>query len=512
MNQFAHGRRVFLAGVGASASLAAFARRASAAQASALFTLGVASGDPGHDAVTLWTRLAPKPLEGGGMTRDRVFVEYEVAEDERMRRVVRRGVVVTDASRGHSVLVRVEGLRADRWYFYRFRALGDASRVGRTRTFPRAGDECAHLRFALASCQDYQNGYYAAYRDMAEQDLDCVVHVGDYIYEYGAATDAARPHVGDETQTLVDYRNRYAQYRLDPDLQEVHARFPFIVTWDDHEVDNNYAGEVPEDGQTREEFLTRRAAAYQAYVEHMPLALKAAPSAGSVQLYRALDFGRLARFNVLDTRQFRTDQPCGDGFKYCPDVFSATASLTGVAQMRWLERSLTRSSSRWNVIAQQVMMTQWDGTALTGFQSPLFNVDAWDGYQASRSHLLDLIGERGVKNTVVLSGDIHSSWVADLKRDFADVAAAPVATEFVGTSISSDFPASFIPIAQATLPANPHIRFFDGAQRGYVVCDVNAQRWQSEFRAVADVRDPESAVDTLAHYVVESGRPGAQVG
>lgn len=508
-------RRLFLGGVGAAASLislAAFARRAAAEARSGLFTLGVASGDPSHDAVTIWTRLAPKPLEGGGMWRDRVLVQYEVAEDERMRRVVRRGVVFATRENAHSVSVRVQGLRSDRWYYYRFTALGDASRTGRTRTFPRRGDRCTGMRFGLVSCQDYQNGYYAAYRDMATLDLDCVVHVGDYIYEYGPAADAVRPHIGDEVSSIDDYRNRYALYRLDPDLQTAHALFPFIVTWDDHEVDNNYAGEIPEDAQTREVFLARRAAAYKAYVEHMPLHLPATPSEGSVQLYRNFDFGSLARFSVLDTRQFRSDQPCGDGFAFCPDVFSATASLTGAAQMRWLERSLSESCTHWNVIAQQTMMTKWDGTALTGFSTPLFNVDAWDGYQASRSHLLNFIADRKVTNPVVLTGDIHSSWVADLKRDFADTSAAPIATEFVGTSISSDFPAAFIPLVEATLPANPHIRFFDGLHRGYVVCEVSEKHWLTEFRGVADVRDPESLVDTLAEFAVESGRPGAVAG
>ncbi|HCE03502.1 MAG TPA: alkaline phosphatase, partial [Acidobacteria bacterium] len=233
------------------------------------FSLGVASGDPTSDSVMLWTRLAPVPLEGGGMGDEAVEVNWAVATDERMTRVVQRGTSVARPDLGHAVHVEVTGLEPDRWYWYRFRSGGEASRVGRTRTFPVAGSAVRQLKMAFASCQHYETGYFTAYRHMLEDDLDVVFHLGDYIYEYEGRDGRARKHTGDEIELLSDYRNRHALYKLDPDLQEAHARFPFIVTWDDHEVDNNYAASISEDGLPAELFERRRRVAYQAYYEHM---------------------------------------------------------------------------------------------------------------------------------------------------------------------------------------------------------------------------------------------------
>lgn len=475
-----------------------------------LFPLGVASGDPGSDRVTLWTRLAPEPLGDGGMPNRPVLVRWVVAHDEHMCRVVREGTCWAVPELGHSVHVRPAGLAPARWYYYQFEAMGQRSRVGRTRTFPSRLDSTTAARFALVSCQDYQNGYYAAYRHLAQQDLDFVVHVGDYIYEYETRVDGVRQVPDGETLTLADYRRRYALYKLDADLQDAHAAFPFLVTFDDHEVDNNYAGLVPEDDQSPTAFAERRAAAYQAYFENMPLGFRSFPVGGNMRLFRRFHFGTLANISVLDTRQYRNDQPCGDGLQAaCEDVLSPDATLTGDTQEAWLLRNLDRSRARWNVLAQQVMMTEWDLGAAVGAPVPFFNMDAWDGYPQARQRILSFLADRKISNPIVLSGDIHSSWVANLKRDFSDANSPTIATEFVGTSISSDFPLSYIPLVEATLPSNPHIQYFDGFHRGYVKHEVTPKQWIAEYYGVADVQMADSPVDLLAAFGVEAGSPGA---
>jgi alkaline phosphatase D len=510
-------RRRFLQSSGAVLALGIappLARRVFAA--GGLFSLGVASGDPTSRSVVLWTRLAPDPLNGGGLGPEDVTVDWEVFQDEGLTRRLRRGRVRARAADGHAVHVTVGRLAPDRWYWYRFRALGEESRVGRTRTMPRAGALAGRLRFALCSCQDYQNGYYAAYRDIAEQDLDLVVHVGDYIYEYAGNPAGVRQHTGGETRTLLDYRNRYALYRLDPQLQEAHARYPFLVTWDDHEVQNNYAGDQSENPEIgRDEFRTRRLQAYQAYYEHLPLRRAARPRGDGLTLYRQLDFGRLASFFMLDGRQFRTPQPCGAGLVVpeCPDVFDPDATFLGNKQERWLYRGLRRSRARWNVLAQQVMMLRGDLGEALGSAEPVYNPDAWDGYQAQRQRILDFLASQRVANPIVLTGDIHSAWVADLKRNFLDPASPTVATEFVCTSIASAFLDEFIPLIEANLgpqSRNPHILFFEGRHRGYTLCEVTPERWRADFRIVERLTDPASAVRTAATWAVDAGVAGAQ--
>lgn len=479
-----------------------------------LFSLGVASGDPTRSTVVLWTRLAPDPLGEGGVPAKRVEVDWEVFADEGLTRRAQRGRAIAKRADGHAVHVTVRGLDPDRWYWYRFRALGEESRVGRTRTMPAPGQPAARLRLALCSCQDYQNGYWAAYRDLAEQDVDLVLHVGDYIYEYAALGGAVRQHVGGETQTLADYRVRHALYKLDPMLQEAHARFPFVVTWDDHEVQDNYAGPISEHGVPRDEFLRRRAAAYQAYFEHMPLR-RDVLGPRQMTLYRQLDFGALARIAVLDGRQFRTDQPCDPPplgiVGECPDVFSQNGTMLGGRQEAWLYRTLGRSRATWNVVAQQTMMLRGDLGEALGSMSPIYNVDAWDGYQAQRRRIVDYFARGRLANPIVLTGDIHSAWVADLKEDFLRQESATVATELVGTSISTDFPAGFIPLIEPNIgpnTRNPHIKYFEGRHRGYLLCDVTPAEWRADFRAVDDVKDASSAVGTAASWIVRAGTPG----
>lgn len=511
-----HGRREFMAGAGASLLwLIAGQLPRGAAAAEALnfsddpFSLGVASGDPSADGMVLWTRLAPKPLEGGGMPRRNVRVEWEVATDDRMRRIVKRGTAVARPELAHSVHVEVRGLNPSRWYWYRFRVGPTLSPVGRTRTAPARGARLDKLSFAFASCQNYEDGFYTAHRHMAGEDLDLVIFLGDYIYEGGMRPGRTRAHNGAEIYTLDDYRNRYALYKSDPDLRQSHAAFPWVVTWDDHEVDNNYAAALDQDGTASAKFLPRRAAAYQAYYEHMPLRLATMPRGPNMRLYRRLSYGTLAEFSVLDTRQYRTDQPCGDGQKLrCPEAFDRSRSLLGESQERWLLGGLSQSRARWNILAQQVMISQTQEVAGT---EKKYQMDNWNGYVAGRQRLLDFFREKKTSNPVVLTGDIHSNWVCDVRADFDAPQSKTIATEFVGTSISSGGDGNNNPAeAERRLRANPHLKFYNG-QRGYVRCTVGPERWQSDYRVVEAVTRSDAPVTTRASFVVENGKAGAQV-
>ncbi|MGI5152520.1 alkaline phosphatase D family protein [Plantactinospora sp. CA-294935] len=502
MDVFPISRRRFLTVAGGAATVVAVSQlvaelpEAYAAELDAApFTLGVASGEPRHDSVVLWTRLAPDPLDAvdGGMPAEPVRVRWEVARDPGFRHLVRTGEVTALPESAHSVHVVVPHLSPDRWYWYRFRVGEATSRVGRTRTLPAPGAKVDHLRFAFASCQSWAGGPYPAYRDMAEQELDFVVHLGDYIYE---TTDGS----------LTEFRRLHALYKTSPDLRAAHARFPFILTWDDHEVQNNYAGPVAGAAGDGRPFLERRANGYQAYHEHLPLRPEQRPDGPDMLLYRRFDFGRLARFSVLDTRQYRSDQALGDGRKEpTGEVFDPTRTMTGPEQERWLLDGLRRSKARWNVIAQQTIMAAFDYDLGPG---RIVNLDQWDGYPPARSRILDFVARHQISNPVVLSGDWHTHWVNDLKTDFADPRSRTVATEFVGTSISSG--AGWDADVRAGLAANPHVRFYNGSYRGYVICDVTERRWRADLRIVLDARDPASPAYTIAAFEVRDGVPGAR--
>lgn len=470
------------------------------------FTLGVASGDPAPDGFVLWTRLAPEPLSGGGMPNEAVPVEWVLAADEKLRRIVRKGKQVAVPALAHSVHVEVQGLEPGRWYYYQFRCGGAESPIGRTRTAPKAGAGLSRLRFAFASCQHYEAGYYTAYQHMAEEDLDFVVHLGDYIYE-GGVNGRIRKHNSAEIVSLNDYRNRYALYKSDELLQRAHARFPWIVTWDDHEVDNDYANDHPEDNQPRAAFLERRANAYQAYYEHMPLRRSALPKGANMQLYRSMGFGALADFFVLDTRQYRSPQPCGGRGPLCAQAFAPGQSIMGAAQEKWLMQRLASSKARWKVIAQQVMMAALD---LDPGAAEFYSMDKWNGYAGERKRLLEFIADRKISNLVVVTGDIHSNWAAELKPDFGSAKSPVVGAEFVGTSISSGGDGmEMSERMRAALGGNPHIRFHN-AQRGYVRCTASAERWESDYRVVPFVSKPGAPIATRASFVVESGKAGLQ--
>jgi alkaline phosphatase D len=484
------------------------------------FALGVASGDPLPDSVILWTRLV---RSGSPLPARPIQVGWEVALDERFRKVVRSGHTLASPRLGHSVHVDVRGLWPGHEYFYRFRALGQISPVGRTRTAPPAWLDISRLRFGIVNCQDFQNGYWPAYVGLVAEDLDVVVHLGDYIYEGDPQsafpdrlhTTPATPGLS-QLQTLDDYRARHAQYKSDPALQAAHLAFPFIVTWDDHEVENNYAGlidEVDDTGdrrQTPEQFARQRAAAYQAYYEHMPIRADLRPGSPDLRIFRRFDFGRLARFNVLDTRQYRTDQPGGFPNDFAPPELGAAntaGTLTGAEQERWLLAGLDHSRTRWNVIAQQVMMSRTVAPNPFGPVPPVLgNMDQWDGYAPQRARLLQHLVDARVRNPVVLAGDIHSYWFSELKVDFTRPEQAPVAVEFTATSVSSDFPVAFDALFKAVNPTfNPHVRFFDGLKHGYLRCEVTKGTWRTDARTTDTIATRTAPTSTSASFVVESG-------
>jgi len=468
------------------------------------FAFGVASGDPAPDGLVLWSRLGREALTGAGALAEQVPVGWELAEDEGFSRVVQSGSVLALPELGHSVHAEVDGLGAGRDYFYRWITSGEASPVGRTRTAPDGSPD--QVRFAFASCQNYEHGYYTTLSHLAREDVDFIVHLGDYIYEKRFGTEYVREHEMGEVVTLDEYRGRYTTYRMDPALQAAHQAAPWIVTTDDHEVDNNYAGVIPEDDQTPEQLMLRRAAGYQTFYEFMPLRRSSMPTGPDMPLYRRLRFGSLMEMSVLDTRQYRSDQPCGDRTQpSCAEHISPDQSILGARQRDWLKEGLSGSSSQWNVLAQQVMVARLRGRNSDGDET--WSMDKWDGYPAERQLLMDYLAEARPSNPVVLTGDIHSNWVADLKRDFDDMSSETVATELVGTSLTSGGDGQDVG-AESVLSNNPHIKFYNG-QRGYVVSTVTPERWTAEYKVVPFVSEPGAEITTRATFIVEAGRTGA---
>jgi alkaline phosphatase D len=471
------------------------------------FTLGVASGDPTESGVVLWTRLAPDPLvPGGGLPPNPLLVEWQVATDDAFSHVVAHGQDRVGADVAHSVHIEVNGLRHDSEYWYRFRAGDEISPVGRTRTAPKRRSSPQHVRFATASCQDYQAGFYTAHRAMAAEDLAFVLFLGDYIYEGRPNPLALRQHDGlAEPLTLDEYRSRHARYKSDPDLQTCHATFPWIVTFDDHEVDNNWADEIPQDpaNQPHDQFMARRAAAFQAYWEHMPLRRATRPTGPDMLLYRRLKWGDLVQVDVLDTRQYRSDQPA--------DLVGANdpaATMMGSEQEAWLSAGLTNSQALWNCLAQQTMVAQNDRTA---GPTETYDFDNWDGYRVPRQRLLADLAR--VPNPVVVTGDRHASWICDLKQDFYDPASATIAAELTGSSITSGGdgdPNIFHAVYDPIMAESPHWKFIDN-RRGFLLCDLDRDRWLTDLRVVSTVRSPDATVSTLAQFVTEAGVRGVSV-
>jgi alkaline phosphatase D len=475
------------------------------------FQLGVASGDPTPTGGVLWTRLAPRPMEpDGGMEGQRVTVTWEVADDDRFQRIVRQGRATAAPELGFSIHADVDGLAPDRWYHYRFTAGDAVSALGRLRTTP-APDAETPLRFLAASCQHWEQGLFTALGHMAREEPDLIAHLGDYIYETGGFPDRVRRHAGLEIRTLDDYRRRYAQYKSDPLLRAAHTRCPWIVTWDDHEVDNNYAGLAGENlMESEEQMRTRRTAAYQAWWEHQPVRVPRASSWADLTITRPIQWGRLAQFLVMDGRQYRSVQACGGGTKVvpCGEWSDPARTMLGPAQERWIADSLASSQARWQVLANQVMVAPFDDAA--GDPTRL-TMDTWSGYPAARDRLIRTIAERAPNRTVVITGDIHSSWTNELRTDFARPEQAPVAAEFVATSISSggDGADRYANVTDARLAENPHIRWHN-ARRGYIAFAVTPETWRAEYRVVPFVTRPDAPVETPRRWQLMRGRPGIQ--
>lgn len=515
-------RRLLLGGLVAAPLVLRFGH-AQAQGGAYVFPLGVASGDPAPDGFVIWTRLAMDPVapDGLGGMGGPVAVRWDIAADEGFHRIVAAGEATADASDAHSLHIEVEGLRPDRPYWYRFTALGQQSPVGRARTAPAPNADIDRLRLAVASCSNWESGYFSAYGHMADEAPDLTLFLGDYIYEYtrtGAqAANVVRPYGLEEATTLAGYRNRYALHRTDADLQRLHAVAPCVAVWDDHEIQDDYSGvwsKTP--GVSPNDFLSRRAAGYKAFYEAMPIRRTRLDARLQMPIYRRVRYGRLAEFFMLDGRQYRSKQACSDGPNggkgqvvtdaACPDRLDPARTFLGFEQERWLYDGLARSQAQWNILGQDLVMAGLrfgDGGAETRYWT-----DTWDGYPVARDRMTEALATLKPRNPVVLSGDYHSFWTNDVKRVSADPASATVATEFVGTSISSSGPP--YDALMANMPNNPQIKFFDSRVRGYMSIEMDRHRMNTRYRAICDVRDPKAAVSTLNSWVVEDGRPGAQ--
>jgi alkaline phosphatase D len=508
-------------GAGASLSLALLPSRdlfAAMRMHDNPFTLGVASGDPTPDGIVLWTRLAPRPADPLSLGRRPIRVGWRIATDSRMRRVVARGFSAAPAELAHSVHVEVGGLKSGRDYFYQFDVRDEESPVGHFRTAPSEHETLRKLRFAFATCQDWPSGYYVAYRDMLQHDLDIVLHLGDYTYEYAISGTTGRgipapDGFAEETVDLRTYRLRHTLYKLDPDLQAAHAAFPFAVIWDDHEVQNDYSGLAPEWGVPSPQFTARRAAAYQAYYEHMPIRLRVAGyPRPDLRIYRQLQFGRLAEITLLDDRQYRTDNPCGDGESLrCDAALEGRYTMLGREQERWLSRRFRKSHARWNIVAQQLLIAELEHT-LPGYPDEWYWNDAWDGYPLARKRLLTDVVESELSNPVFLTGDWHSTFANDLKVNFKDPGSPVVAAEFVTPAITMGGDGTpYGPYYGPMIRFNPHIKYYEGDKRGYFVATVTPREMQLDLRFMTTVESRSGEGYTERSFVVEDGRPGVSV-
>lgn len=488
------------------------------------FTLGVASGDPVPDGFVIWTRLAPEPLaaDGRGGMAGEADVLWEIATDETMRQVVKAGRARADERLAYSVHVEVGGLRPDRPYWYRFTGLGHQSAIGRARTAPLPNARVEKLALGMATCAHWELGHFSAYRHLASENPDLMLFLGDYIYEYSYRGDRAKGRTvraHDRQEDVIDlagYRNRYALYKTDPDLQALHATAPCLMTWDDHEVQNDYSNRWSQDPKvSTQQFLARRAAAYRAFYEHMPLRRRSRPDGPDMRIYDRLRHGDLAEFLVMDGRQYRTIQPCPTPTwrgghvapNSCPDMADPSRTMLGAQQERWLYDGFRRADARWIVMVQDLLVAPLEQAGKDGL--PGHFTDGWDGYQANRTRMLDALAASRAPNPVFLGGDIHSFWATDLKIDFKTAKAPVIATEFVATAISQEGPPkTAFADAQAR---NPHVRFVDLETNGYASLILTREAIETRFQAISDRRDPAATVRTLQRFAVEAGRPGVQL-
>ena len=523
-------RRKFITGTGRVAAFTALGFASAPAILKAkdrgfAFQYGVASGDPLPDGAIIWTRVTPMAgaLPGSGIG-GAAEVRWEVSADPRFMRKAARGEVITSAAADHTVKVDVRGLAPGRTYYYRFFFKNEVSRVGRFRTAPAADFAAPNIRFGLASCSNYEGGYFAAYRHMAlRNDLDFILHVGDYIYEYESGGYGAGPAIGrvhdpiTEIVTLQDYRRRHAVYKLDPDLQALHAAYAFICTWDDHDLTNDAwrAGAENHQPETEGDFFTRQANAYRAYFEWMPIRLPD-PATAPTRIYRQFKFGQLADLSMLDLRQYRDEQPAS-GLDPAKD--DPNRVIVGRDQLDWLEGHID-SAAQWKLIGNAVMVTPVD------FRQPLpegileelglmmgvpFNVDAWDGYTDDRRELLEFIGANGISNVAFLTGDIHSSWACDVPA----ANGVSAAVEFVGPSITSDNlneilgvpPRTPVSIQVETVfkLGNPHVKYLEFDSHGYAIVDITGQRMQTDWYFLTERMDRNSGVHFANAFLSAAG-------
>jgi len=476
------------------------------------FALGVASSIAGANSVVLWTRLAPHPYEPfGGMTEESNIVRWELADDEHFSRGVRRGGVLTHAEHAHCAHVLVNELNPDSTYYYRFISGDATSPTGRARTAPAPDGDLTRLRLALASCQHYEQGSFAVHREIATRDYDFVLFVGDYIYESSNQRYKRRPHEGPVPYTLDAYRARHATYKLDPDLRASHAAHPWLFLWDDHEVENDYAGERGFDSRSPVDFLVRRTAAYKAYFEHMPIAPARAPRGPNMLMHGKLSWGRLADLWLLDCRQFRSAQAClrpgrgGRPLVDCEELGDERRSVLGEMQECWLAEGMAASESQWRLVAQASQIARG---AINTPLGPSIYSDTWDGYPKAREHLLRTLARSERGNVIALGGDVHRHSAANLRVRPNDESSPVVASEIVATSLTT----SGLPEAVASMvrSANPDIVHCRGDERGYVSVEVTPRLTLCDFRATTfPVRD-DASLHTQARYVVEAGRAGVR--
>lgn len=494
------------------------------------FALGVASGEPRPDSVLLWTRLYPgAPVVGESATalqlqqhfqqqsglnvNQSCVASYEIYSDEGLSKRVKQGHVQTHMGRGWSVHARVTGLEANRPYWYRFRC-GDAlSPVGRTRTAPAAGASTSQMRVALASCQHYEQGYYAAHADMAKQPLDVVLFAGDYIYESTNPKHRIRPHTGGVPVTLDQYRERHALYKRDPDLQACHAAHPWVCTWDDHEVENDYADSHNRSYQDAAGFLQRRAAAYQAYFEHMPVWPGANDHGPHQRIHSHYQWGDLVDWWMLDCRQYRSAQPCRDPLKgggrvvvNCDERDDPRRTMLGAEQERWFAQSFQAAQAHWRLVVQSTLI------ASTSIPTPIGRsvfTDGWDGYPVARQRLIRTLAQAPKGTVVTLGGDVHMNVAANLREVPNDADSPIVAAELVTTSISSRG------MAESTLAHirehNPDIRHARSDERGYVLLDIQREHLQASFRTTPHPAQAGASLGTQAQCLVRHGQPGLSV-
>lgn len=479
------------------------------------FSLGIASGDPSADGAVIWTRLAPVPLDpDGGMPQHPVEVGYEVASDDQFTQIVRSGRALAKPDAAHSVHVELHGLAPGRPFFYRFHAGAATSPVGRLSTAPAYDAALDHLRLAWASCQHYEQGFFTPYQDLVAQDPDLVIHTGDYIYESSWGPQVRR-HSVPEPYSLMDYRRVHALYKLDPDLQAAHAAAPWVLIWDDHEVDNDYAGDISEEVDVSpDEFYKRRVAAYRAFFEHQPLRRRSLLTPdGMMRIWSQSSYGNMANIFLTDGRQFRSPAACPTpsdrGGRVipasCPDLQDASRTYLGPQQERWLRGGFGRGPATWNLLVQPTLFSPYNGDTVDG--EPGVWSDGWSGFPAARDRLTGLFARRKDSNPIVLGGDTHCYWVSDVKTDYADENAPPVGAEFVTTSITS-LRGGYDRIAR-NLPLNPHIKHFDNREHGYGLLDLYQDRAEVDLRVVQTPRSRSGAgARSQARFVVEAGKPG----